>query len=471
MKDFMGEHFLLESEPANILYRDFAREMPIFDFHNHLSARDICEKRRFKNLAELWLETDHYKWRAMRVLGVDEKYITGDATDFEKFNTWVAAMERLPGTPLYHWCHMELAINFNISVPLTIKNCREVWDYCNTKLQEPGYDALAFIKKRNVRTLCTTDEPSDSLEWHYKIKEVNYGVEVLPSFRPDKLIEITGEKFTEAVSSLGKRFGVTVTTIDDLKKALRLAIKYFKEAGCLTADHGFTNFDYSRRAFSDNIFQKALSGHSKELSHEEAAAYKGEILHFLGSEYYENEIVMQLHIGGLRNNNTLLFRTVGSDSGGDSAANTTDPALLAAFLDDLYKENHLPNTVLYCLNTGDNATYPSLCSSFARPPVKGKVQFGSAWWFADHLKGIEEYLDVLIAHGLLSTSIGMLTDSRSVTGFVRHGYFRRILCNKLGKLIEKGEYPEDYEAMGRIVEDVCYNNAVNFFKGEHIFKR
>lgn len=429
MKQFMDREFLLDTEMARVLYHGYAEKQPIFDYHNHLSPRDIAEHRRFRNLTELWLETDHYKWRAMRECGVEETYITGDATDYEKFAAWAQVLPRLVGSPLYHWTHLELQRYFDIYKPLTPATAGDIWKQTEALLHAEGYDAVSLLNRARVRMLCTTDDPADDLAWHKKIREdATISFLVLPSFRPDKYL--TGEAGEDRV--LCEKYGT-----NDVLSALSGALDYFCEMGCRVSDHGFGAFPYGQNA--------ALT----------------ERMDFLGKEYAKREIVMQLHLGAVRNNSPRLWKEVGADAGGDSVGFTTDPGNLSAFLGNLEKANALPKTILYNLNPADNTMLSAMAGNFAP-----WVRYGAAWWFNDHLRGMENQLDELMESGALATSVGMLTDSRSFTSFVRHEYFRRILCRKLGRLAEDGLYFCDESALGQIVQDVCYGNAVQFFCGK-----
>ncbi|MDR1967045.1 MAG: glucuronate isomerase [Synergistaceae bacterium] len=461
MKSFMGEDFLLGSQTAQTLFDSYAKDLPVFDYHNHLSARDIFERRRYDNIAQLWLGFDHYKWRAMRCLGIDERYITGNAPDKDKFLMWAATVEKIPGNPLYHWTHLELQRYFGISQPLTSDNAHDVWTRCNEMLSRPGYDAMSLLERCKVAALCTTDEPFDTLEWHIKLREdPSCKIKVLPAYRPDRFISIESDGFPEAIALLSDRLGMRIETLDDLKAALQGALDHFVSVGCILADHGFGGYQYGRGGDAGAAFAAALSG--RRPSEEQIFQYKGELQRFLASEYCKRGMAMQMHIGAQRDNNRPMLDRLGPNCGCDSVGSSTDPALIGAYLNDLVSAGTLPNTVLYCLNPCDNAMLSTMAANFACAPVRGKVQFGSAWWFSDHVRGIQNQLNELMETGLISTFIGMLTDSRCLTSFCRHEYFRRILCDKLGDIMERGEYPNDLERMGRIVRDICYHNAVSF---------
>lgn len=459
--DFMGENFLLDNDPARILFFEHARDMPIFDYHNHLSPRDIYRRRRYDNLAQLWLEEDHYKWRAMRAVGIDEFYITGAAPEYEKYLKWAHTVERLPGNPLYHWTHLELRRYFGIEEPLGPDSAPGIWERCGEMLQQPGYDALGLLQAKKVVALCTTDDPADSLEWHQKIAQAPQGVQVQPTFRPDRFLHPDKPAFPAAVEALSRRFGRQIANLAELKETLRLAMDTFQAAGCLSSDQAFVQFVYARGGNPDGIFEAAMN--AKALTGEEIAAYSSDLLRFLAGEYARRGIVMQLRFGTLRNNNTPMMRTWGPDGGFDSVGECTRPAHLAAFLDDMVTQSALPRSVLYCLNPGDNPVFSTMAVNFASGEVPGKVQFGNAWWFADNVRGISNQLSELMETGLLSGFIGMLTDSRSFTSFSRHEFFRRILCNILGGMIHRGEYPKNYDKMGQMVRDICFHNAARYF--------
>lgn len=427
MRPFMDDsNFLLDTETARVLYHEHAEEQPIFDYHNHLSPKDIAEHRRFRDLTELWLETDHYKWRAMRANGVDEYYVTGGAPAYEKFLQWAEVVPRIIGSPLYHWTHLELRRYFGITETLTPQTADHIWNTSKSMLQSDGYDAVSLLGKMKVRVLCTTDDPADDLEWHRKIREdSSIPFKVLPSFRPDRFI--AGNE--KAIDDLCSKYGT-----NDLKEALSRSLDFFRKNGAIVSDHGFSSFPYG----TDEYFT--------------------EILNFLGAEYARRGMVMQLHMGPIRNVNPSLYSSFGPDAGGDSVGRTTDPYALAAFLGKLKENGSLPKTILYNLNPADNGVLSSLAVDFAPD-----VQYGAAWWFSDHWRGIRAQLDELMESGALASSVGMLTDSRSFTSFVRHEYYRRILCQRIGELVESGMYPADMDTLGKIVEDICYGNAERFF--------
>ena len=420
MKQFMDSDFLLDTETARRLFHNYAKEEPIFDFHNHLSPKDIANHRRFGDLTELWLETDHYKWRAMRVCGLEERLITGRAPSREKFEAWAGVLPLLAGSPLYHWTHLELQRYFGITKPLTPATADEIWEQTREMLAAEGFDAVSLLEKMQVRVLCTTDDPADDLVWHRQISEDgSIPFHVLPSFRPDKYL--AGDE--KANAALQEKYGA-----GSIREALAGALDYFCDMGCRVSDHGLSSLPDTG------------------------------LMEYLGAEYARRGMVMQLHLGPLRNNSPRLFSLIGPDAGADSIGPKVDIRVLGSFLGSLEKEGCLPRTILYNLDPSDNAAVSTMTGNFAP-----QVQFGAAWWFNDNLRGIERQLDEMAEAGSLAHSVGMLTDSRSFTSFVRHEYFRRILCKKLGRLVEEGLYPNDEETLGGMVRDICYNNAVRFF--------
>ena len=424
MKAFMDREFLLKNEMAKTLFHQYAENQPIYDYHNHLPPREIAERRKYENLTQLWLEADHYKWRAMRACGVEERYITGGATEYEKFQKWAEVVPKLVGCPLYHWTHLELQRYFDIYTPLTLETAPAIWGETVEKLK--AYDAVSLLKKMNVRILCTTDDPADTLEWHKKIAaDPTIPFQVFPSFRPDKYLGGN----PDAECTLCEKYGT-----DSLPEALEKALDFFCANGCKISDHGFTRYSY-------------IPG-----------TQQASLMQFLGKAYHMRGVAMQLHLGAIRNQNPCLFEALGADAGGDSVGFTTDPLQLGAFLGKLALENVLPNTVIYNLNPADNAVLSTMAISFAP-----KVRFGAAWWFNDTIRGMRRQIDELMESGALAVSVGMLTDSRSFSSFPRHEYYRRILCQKLGELVETGCYPADEKTLGRIVENICGKNAKIFF--------
>ena len=462
MKTFLDENFILQSEPAQTLYHKYAENQPIFDFHNHLSPQEIFENKSLGNLANAWLDHDHYKWRAMRAAGVDEKLITGhlnskDVNDYDRYLAFVKTLQLCPGNPLYHWSHLELARYFGITQPLTEENAREVWDKCNELLAKPEYGPRGLLEKLGVRELCTTDDPLDSLEWHEKIAGDWKTCKVRPSFRPDLAINAESPDYPAYISRLQTADGTKFKSITDMIAALGRRMDFFKEKGSLVSDHSLENDFYLPATYDDvnYIFEKAWIG--KKLSHDELAKYKGWVLIELGKLYAQKGFVMQLHIGALRDNNSAMLQLAGKNIGEDSLADFNFAAQLGAVLNAIYSAQPEARTILYNLNPKDNEALATMAANFRN------CQFGPAWWFNDHKDGIEEQLRVYARTAALGSYVGMLTDSRSFLSYPRHEYFRRILCNFLGSLVEQGEFPWQEASLGKLVQNICYQNAVDFF--------
>ncbi|WP_027625510.1 glucuronate isomerase [Clostridium lundense] len=464
MRKFMDENFLLFNNTAINLYNNYAKNMPIIDYHCHLSPEEIFENKRFKNITEAWLYGDHYKWRAMRSNGIDEKYITGDASDYEKFMAWSKTMPMAIGNPLYHWTHLELQTYFGIYDVLNEKTAPVIWKKANELLNGECFGARDLIKKSNVKALCTTDDPTDSLEYHIKLKEdTEFDVKVLPALRPDKALQINAEGFTLWVKKLEEVCKETIINYDEFLTALESRVRFFHSVGCRISDHGFNSLTYGKATKEEveYIFVKALKG--ENVTKEEESKYVTYTLHFLGKLYSELGWTMQLHIGALRNNNTKMFRKLGPDAGFDSINDEKVAYSLSRLLDSLEEVNSLPKTILYTLNPKDNYVLSTMLGNFQGAEIPGKIQFGSAWWFLDNKEGMIEQMKTLANTGLLSRFVGMLTDSRSFLSYTRHEYFRRILCNLIGEWVENGEIPDDMEFLGTVVEGICYNNAKKYF--------
>ncbi len=456
MKAFMDKDFLLTTETARALFNEHAADCPIIDYHNHLPAQDIYQKRRYQNLTQIWLEADHYKWRCMRVCGVDEYYITGSAGDYDKFMAFAEIMPKLIGSPVYHWAHLELQRYFGIDTPLTKKTAPEIWDKTCEMLKQDGYDAVSLLEKANVKALCTTDDPVDDLKWHLKIRDYqDLPFKVLPSFRPDRFLNVGQDAWFAAIEQLRNRFDVVINDWDSLLAALSKSLDFFCEAGCKVTDHGFIHFRYAE-GDATAVMDKAMQ--SQPLTEEEIAIYQGAMLRFLAKQYADRGMAMQLHLGPIRNNSPKLMAAFGADAGGDSMGAVTDPFQLGKFLGDMEAMDALPKTILYNLHPSDSDMLATMAVNFG-----AKVQYGAAWWLLDHIRGISNQIDQLMETGAISKSVGMLTDSRSFTSFVRHEYYRRILCEKIGLLVEAGQYPCDMEILGEMVEDICWKNAVEFF--------
>ena len=462
MKKFMDDDFVLKNETAKKLYHGYAKDMPIFDFHCHLSVEEIYNDKKFSSITEAWLGGDHYKWRLLREMGVEEKYITGDGGDYEKFLKYAEVMPYAIGNPIFHWTHLELRRYFGINDILSPKTAEKIYNQCNEKLKT--LTARKMITESNVKKLFTTDDPVDDLRFHKLLKEdPSFNVEVGPAFRPDKAINIEQPAFKPYISKLSEVSGVEIDGAESLLKALTKRVDYFDEAGCVCSDHALDNVMYLPASDEevDKIVKKALAGEA--LSREEIERYKGWLLVRLGREYSKRGWVQQYHIGALRNNSERRLRLLGPDTGFDAIDDHVFAKKLSMLLDALDSTDELPKTILYCLNPRDNEVLAALMNCFQHAGVVGKIQFGSAWWFNDQKDGMERQLTALSQVGLLSKFVGMLTDSRSFLSYTRHEYFRRILCNMLGTLIEEGEYPDDIEFVGEIVRDICYNNAIKYF--------
>ncbi len=465
MKKFMDKDFILSSETAKTLYHNHASKMPIFDYHCHLPAVEIAEDKEYENITQMWLYYDHYKWRAMRSFGIDEKYITGNATDFEKFYEFAKMMPYLIGNPIYHWSHLELKRYFNVEEILSEKTAKDIYEKCNKAIVENKLTARKLIEMSNVVYIGTTDDPVDDLRYHNLInQDSSFDCEVRPSFRPDKVLKIQNKDFISYIEALGKVEDIEIKDYDTLLKVLEKRLDYFVSYGCNITDHSLERvyFEPATKEEVLNIFVKVLAG--EEISKIEVQKYTTFTLIELGKMYSDRNMVMQLHIGALRNNNTRMFNLVGVDAGFDSIDDGEIACSLSRILDSLDVEDKLPKTILYCLNPKDNEVLGTMIGNFQGGQTAGKIQFGSGWWFNDQKDGMERQLIALSQLGLVSKFVGMLTDSRSFLSYTRHEYFRRILCNYLGNLVENGEYPCDLEILGEIVEDICYNNAKKYFK-------
>ena len=465
MKAFMDKDFLLSTDMAKTLYHDYAAKMPILDYHCHINPQEIAEDRQFENITQVWLGGDHYKWRMMRTLGIDEKYITGDAPDREKFQKWAETMPMLIGNPLYHWSHLELQRYFGYTGVLNGDTAEEVWNLCNAKLNSPEMSVRSIIKKSNVTLICTTDDPIDSLEWHKKIAEDDtFDVQVLPAWRPDKAMNIEKPEYLDYLGKLSIASGVEICDFASLKEALKNRMAYFAERGCCVSDHALEYVMYAPASDEEieAIFAKRKSGET--VTREESLKFKTAFMLFVGREYHRLDWAMQLHYGCKRDNNTLAYRKLGPDTGYDCINNYAPSAEMADFLNALMTTDEMPKTILYSLNPNDNPAIVSIIGDFqGTSKVAGKLQNGSAWWFNDHKPGMIEQMTNLANIGCLGSFIGMLTDSRSFLSYPRHEYFRRILCDLIGGWVENGEYPADMKALQTIVEGISYNNAVNYF--------
>ena len=453
MKNIINEDFLLQTKTAKELYK-IAKEMPIIDYHCHLDPKLIAIDYKFDNLGELFLGGDHYKWRMMRSFGVDEKYVTGDASFKEKFREFARALEYAIGNPLYHWTHLELKQYFGIDEALTYENADEIYEKCTAMLRTDEFSCRNLIKNSNVKVVCTTDDPIDTLEYHDQIKESGFEVKVLPAFRPDKAVNIHKETFLPYIEKAG------VKTYGELKAWLSSRLDFFHEKGCRLSDHGLDFIPWGVGDASA-IFDKALKGEA--LTKEEIDAYMTDLLVFFGKEYAKRGWCMQIHVGAIRNNNSRMYKLLGPDTGYDSIAETNLGENLAKILDSLELDNALPKTILYSLNPKDNYVLATLMGCFQGSGVKGKIQLGSGWWFNDQKDGMQEQLKALGNLGVLGSFVGMLTDSRSFVSYTRHDYFRRILCNVIGTWVENGEYPNNKEMLEKIIKGVSYENANEYF--------
>lgn len=465
MKAFMDRDFLLTTPTAQRLYHEHAEKMPIIDYHCHVDPKEIFEDRRFENIYQVWLEGDHYKWRVMRSNGVEERYITGDAPEREKFQKFAEALPRAIGNPMYHWCHLELRTYFGYEGVLNGDTAQEVWDLSVKKLAEPGMSARGIIRQSNVAMVGTTDDPTSSLEWHRRLAEdESISTVVTPSFRPDKALNIEKPGWRDFLAELGRSANVEVKDLDSLEEALERRMEDFDQAGCRAADHGLDYVPYRpmSRERVEAVMGKALNGQAVAV--EEAEAFKTELLLFCARHYHDMEWAMQIHYNCMRNPNSVMFARLGPDSGFDCMNNVNCAGSLYALLDELYRDDALPRTILYSLNPGENELLDTMIGAFQGSGVPGKLQHGSAWWFNDNKTGMREQLVSLANLSLLGNFIGMLTDSRSFLSYTRHAYFRRILCELVGGWIENGEYPADLDQAGALVEDICYHNAKRYFR-------
>ena len=438
-------------------------KMPIIDYHCHINPQEIAENKKFDNITQIWLGGDHYKWRQIRSNGICENEITGNADDRTKFQRFAEMLPRAIGNPLYHWTHLELKRYFGYNGVLNGDTAEKVWNLCNQKLTDDSMSVCNIIKNSNVAMIGTTDDPIDTLEWHIKIRESGCcTARVVPSFRPDKAVNIEKEGFIEYISKLSKVSGIVINNVEDIKSALTSRLDFFCENGCRATDHGLDYVVYSPAGDDEieRIFSSVLKG--KTISQEDADKYKTAILH-LGKEYAKRGIVMQLHYGVQRNTNTKAFEELGPDTGFDCISSKDCGLAITGFLNALQKDNSLPKTILYSLNPSDNALLGTVIGCFQGSETVGKIQHGSAWWFNDNKTGMQEQMTTLANLSLLGNFIGMLTDSRSFLSYTRHEYFRRILCNLIGTWVENGEYPDDETQLGRLIEDICYYNAEKFF--------
>lgn len=461
---FLTDNFLLQNDYAKILYQEYAADLPIIDYHNHLSPFEINTNKKFDNITQIWLAGDHYKWRAMRTLGVSEKYITGNASDEDKFMMWAKTVPYTMRNPLYHWTHMELKTYFNIHESLSESNASEVYNRCNEFLSDDGFSTVNLLTRMKVETVCTTDDPIDNLENHTTFHKKKSQLGLFPAFRPDKAYALENAgNYRRYIEKLGEVSGKSIETYSDLLSALAERVNYFHERGCRLCDHGLEHIKWIPQGTykRDQIFQKVLSG--RAASKEEQDYFRVHTLIELGKIYYNKGWVMQFHLGALRNTNSRSFENLGPDTGFDSIGDFDQAFGLSKFLNELDRTDQLCKTVLYNLNPRDNEVFATLVGNFNDGSVKGKIQYGSGWWYLDQKNGMENQINTLSNMGLLSCFIGMLTDSRSFLSFPRHEYFRRILCNLIGEDVAKGLLPWDEKWLGKIISDICYYNAKNYF--------
>lgn len=464
MKDFLDKDFLLKTTTAKRLFHDYAADMPIIDYHCHLSPKDIAEDRIFNNIAEVWLHGDHYKWRAMRTNGIHESYCTGDKTDLEKFEQWAATVPYTMRNPLYHWTHMELQRYFNVTEQLSPANAKAVYEHCSALLQTQEFSVRNLLRKMKVKLVCTTDDPVDSLEYHKAMQEEGADIKMVPAFRPDMAMNVGNtETFLQYVRKVEVAAGMQVNRFEDYLMALKRRHDFFAQMGCRVSDHGLEEIYADDHTAEEIIiiFERLLKGETLCLKCQRQ--FKSAMLVHFAEWDHEKGWVQQFHLGALRNNNTRMLNQLGPDTGWDSIGTFDQGKALSTFLNGLDTRDKLTKTILYNLNPADNEVLATMVGNFNDGSVAGKIQFGSGWWFLDQKDGIIKQLNALSNMGLLSRFVGMLTDSRSFLSFPRHEYFRRILCDLIGTEVEEGELPNDIEWLGKMVQDICYNNNVNYF--------
>ncbi|MFC0877499.1 glucuronate isomerase [Saccharicrinis sp. FJH2] len=467
MKPFLDNDFVLNSDAAKKLYHDYAVQMPIIDYHCHLIPQQIAENKKFKTITEAWLYGDHYKWRAMRTFGVDEHYITGDASDWEKFEKWAEVVPFTLRNPLYHWTHLELRRYFGIEELLSPATARSIYDRCNELLNSDEYRVQGLLKKMKVEIVCTTDDPIDDLKFHTQHKNSGAELKMIPAWRPDKAMAIETEQFNEYLDKLEKVSGVKISAFKHLIEAIEVRHQFFHDNGCRLSDHGIEEFyaeAYTKDEIKD-IFKKARKG--GEISDPEVRKFKTAMLFEFAKMDHKKGWVQQFHYGVIRNNNSRMFTQMGPDTGWDSIGQFNVARNMQLFFDKLDQEDKLAKTILYNINPSDNEVIGTMIGNFNDGSVAGKMQFGSGWWFLDQKDGMTKQMNALSTLGLLSKFVGMLTDSRSFLSYPRHEYFRRLLCDLLGTDMEKGEIPTDFDLVGSIVQDICYNNAKEYFPFAH----
>ncbi len=463
-KSFINKNFLLQNSTAEQLYHDYAADLPIIDYHNHLPPDEIANDKRYSTITEVWLKGDHYKWRAIRANGIAERYVTGEANEKEKFLKWAETVPYTMRNPLYHWTHLELQRYFGITELLNEKTGQQIFEQTNAALQTPAFSAKGLLKKMKVEVVCTTDHPTDTLEFHKKEMDSQSTLKMLPTFRPDKFLVINHPDFLVFLEKLEGIVGNDISTFNELLEALEKRVDYFHELGCQLADHGLSQLfavDFKGQNL-DKILEKRKS--NKRIKGKESRVFQMALLHELAKIYHRKKWTMQLHLGAIRNNNDRLLNAVGADVGADSIGDYEQAEGLSSFLNCLDTEGKLTKTILYNLNPRDNEVFATMMGNFNDGTSAGKIQWGSAWWFLDQKDGMEKQINTLSNMGLLSRFIGMLTDSRSFLSFPRHEYFRRILCNIIGSDVHNGLLPNDITWLGKTVEDICYNNAKRYFE-------
>lgn len=464
MKPFMDKDFLLQTDTAKELFHEHASKMPVIDYHCHINPAEIALNHQFKNITEAWLGGDHYKWRMIRSNGVPESLITGsDSSDFQKFEQFAKTLPRAIGNPLYHWTHLELQRYFGIDKPLNEKTCKEIWEECNKKLATDEFRVQSIIKRSNVKLIATTDDPGDSLEWHAKIAQTPFETKVLPAWRPDKAMKIEKENFKDYVEHIASLTGRTINTCAEFFDALDVRMEFFNQMGCKASDHGL-DYAYCRivdEGTLEKIFVKGLN--NETLTDEEIEAYKTMVLIHMAKGYTKYGWVMQMHYGAIRDPNSRMFQKLGADTGFDCIDNRASARGITTMMNALLERDSLPKMIWYSLNPSDNAAIGSAIGSFQGPEAQGKIQQGSAWWFNDTYHGMVDQMTSLASLSVLGNFVGMLTDSRSFLSYTRHEYFRRIMCNLIGNLVENGMYPKDMEFLGKIVEDISFNNTNRYF--------
>ena len=472
MKVFLDENFLLHSKTSQRLYHEYAAGMPIIDYHCHLPPDQIANDTQFENLTKIWLNGDHYKWRAMRTNGISESFITGDKTDWEKFEKWAETVPYTLRNPLYHWTHLELSRYFDVHEILNEKTAREIYETCTAKLQTPEYTVRNLLRRMNVKLICTTDDPADSLEHHRQLKKDGFEIQVLPAFRPDAAMNIDdAEVFNNYLTRLEKAASVNITSFKDYLDALKKQHDFFADNGCTVSDHGLEEIyaeDYTETEV-ENIFDKARS--KKNIDETESRKFKSAMLVIFAEWDHEKNWVQQYHLGAMRNNNSRMMQRLGADTGWDSIGDFSQARSLSKFLNRLDKNDKLTKTIIYNLNPADNEVMTTMIGNFNDGSFPGKIQWGAAWWFLDQKDGMVKQINSLSGMGLLSRFVGMLTDSRSFLSYPRHEYFRRILCNLFGEEIENGELPADIEWTGKAIQDICFYNAKNYFNWQQLSEK